>query len=277
MYVACNICNIFSINIINKCYANRSWNLINEDATKSKVQELCNLNSWIIEKTLYQKKNIYFILILILYWIECRSECIKISELKQDEDELILKSQEVQRQTHANILNIEQSAKNFEFNKRNQNFSLQEIMRSRNWAFSKNSNRICKKRNLWNDQFTLQRIRKNYQKDEKHSDVHQYIANSKKIAEIETEMRMTVIFTHEFVKYSKATSVSDKIITTKAKLIAISDAITICSEKALKNSEIWVYMNSQMTLQRLNIKSNINVKLFDDIRQDLINLRQNQC
>jgi len=49
---------------------------------------------------------------------------------------------------------------------------------------------------------------------------------------------MTVIFTHELVKVSKATSVSDKIITTKAKLQAISDAIAICSEKALKNSEI---------------------------------------
>jgi len=99
----------------------------------------------------------------------------------------------------------------------------------------------------------------------------------KKIAEIKTETETTVIFTHEFVKYSKATSVSDKIITTKAKLQAISDAIAICSEKALKSSEIWVYINSQMTLQRLNTKSNINAKLFNDIRQNLINLRQNQC
>ncbi len=99
----------------------------------------------------------------------------------------------------------------------------------------------------------------------------------KKIAEIETEIETTVIFTHELVRFSKVTSVSDKIITTKAKLQAISDAIVICSEKALKNSEIWVYMNSQMTLQRLNIKSNVNAKLFDDIRQNLINLRQNQC
>jgi len=144
------------------------------------VQELCNLNSWIIEKTFYQKKNIYFILISILYQIESRFERIKISELKWDKDELILKSQEVQRQTYADILNIEQSAKNIEFNKRNWNFSLQEIMRSRNQAFSKNSNRICKKRNLRNDQFALQKIRKNYQKDEKHSDVYQHIANSKK-------------------------------------------------------------------------------------------------
>ncbi len=49
------------------------------------------------------------------------------------------------------------------------------------------------------------------------------------------------------------------------------------NEKALKNSEIWVYMNSQMTLQRLNAKSNVNAKLFNDIRQNLINLHQNQC
>jgi len=40
----------------------------------------------------------------------------------------------------------------------------------------------------------------------------------KKITEIETETEMTVIFTHELIRYSKATSVSDKIITTKAKL-----------------------------------------------------------
>ena len=60
----------------------------------------------------------------------------------------------------------------------------------------------------------------------------------KSIAKIKTETEMTVIFTHELVRFSKATSVSDKIITTKAKLQAISDAIAICSEKALKNSEI---------------------------------------
>ncbi len=85
------------------------------------------------------------------------------------------------------------------------------------------------------------------------------------------------LFTHELVRCSKATSVSGKIIITKAKLQAISDAIAMCSEKALKNSEIWMYMNSQMTLQRLNAKSNVNVRLFDDIRQNLINLCQNQC
>jgi len=60
----------------------------------------------------------------------------------------------------------------------------------------------------------------------------------KKIAEIKTETETTVIFTHEFVRYSKVTSIYDKIITTKAKLQAINDTIAICSEKALKNSEI---------------------------------------
>ena len=52
----------------------------------------------------------------------------------------------------------------------------------------------------------------------------------KNIAEIETETETAVIFTHELVRFSKATSVADKIITTKAKLQAISDAIAICSE-----------------------------------------------
>ncbi len=88
------------------------------------MQELCNLNSWIIEKTFYQKKNIYFVLISILYWIESRFECIEISELKRDEVEFTSKSQEVQRQTHADILNIEQSAKNTEFNTEDWNISL---------------------------------------------------------------------------------------------------------------------------------------------------------
>jgi len=60
----------------------------------------------------------------------------------------------------------------------------------------------------------------------------------KKIAEVETEIEMTVIFTYELVRCSKATSVSGKIIITKAKLQAISDAIVMCSEKVLKNSEI---------------------------------------
>jgi len=60
----------------------------------------------------------------------------------------------------------------------------------------------------------------------------------KKIAKIKIETEITVIFTHELIRYSKVTRVSDKIITIKAKLQAISDAIAICSEKALKNSEI---------------------------------------
>jgi len=60
----------------------------------------------------------------------------------------------------------------------------------------------------------------------------------KKIAEVETKIKTTVIFMHELVKCSKATNVSGKIIITKAKLQVISDAIAMCSEKALKNSEI---------------------------------------
>jgi len=99
----------------------------------------------------------------------------------------------------------------------------------------------------------------------------------KKIAEVETEIETTVIFMHELIKCSKATSISGKIIIIKAKLQVINDAIAMCSEKALKNSEIWMYMNSQITLQRLNVKSNVNARLFNDIRQNLINLRQKQC
>ena len=91
------ILSAFWTSLIDVMQILRSWNLVNEDAIRSKVQELCNSNSWIIEKTLYQKKNIYFVLILILYRIESRSEHIKIPELKQDEDEFISKSQEVQR------------------------------------------------------------------------------------------------------------------------------------------------------------------------------------
>jgi hypothetical protein len=58
--------------------------------------------------------------------------------------------------------------------------------------------------------------------------------------EIETgiETETTVVFTHGLVRCSKATNVFNKIIITKAELQAISDAIAICSEKALKNSEI---------------------------------------
>jgi len=60
----------------------------------------------------------------------------------------------------------------------------------------------------------------------------------KKKAKDKTEIKTTVIFMHELIKCSKATSVSDKIIITKVKLQVISDAIVMCSEKALKNSEI---------------------------------------
>jgi len=60
----------------------------------------------------------------------------------------------------------------------------------------------------------------------------------KKKAKDKTEIKTTVIFMHELIKCSKATSVSDKIIITKVKLQVISDTIVMCSEKALKNSEI---------------------------------------
>jgi hypothetical protein len=46
------------------------------------------------------------------------------------------------------------------------------------------------------------------------------------------------MFIHDFVKDSKAKNVFNKINITKAKLQAISDAIAICSKKALKNSGI---------------------------------------
>jgi DNA-directed RNA polymerase subunit H (RpoH/RPB5) len=46
------------------------------------------------------------------------------------------------------------------------------------------------------------------------------------------------MFTHDFVKDSEAKNIFSKIIITKAKLQAISDAVAICSKKALKNSEI---------------------------------------
>ncbi len=60
----------------------------------------------------------------------------------------------------------------------------------------------------------------------------------KKIAELKTEIKIIMIFTHESVRCSKAISVIDEIIITKAKLQAINDAITICSKKASKDSEI---------------------------------------
>ncbi len=99
----------------------------------------------------------------------------------------------------------------------------------------------------------------------------------KKIAELKTEIEIVMIFTHKPVRCSKTTSVIDEIIITKAKLQAIDDAIAICSEEASEGSEIWVYTDSQMTLQRLKAKSNVNLKLFNNIRQNLINLQQNRC
>ena len=99
----------------------------------------------------------------------------------------------------------------------------------------------------------------------------------KKIAELKTEIEIMMIFTHKSVKCSKVTSVINEIIITKVKLQAINDAIAICSEEASEDSEIWVYTDSQMTLQRLKAKSNVNLKLFNNIQQNLINLQQNQC
>ncbi len=94
----------------------------------------------------------------------------------------------------------------------------------------------------------------------------------KKIAKLKTEIEIMMILTHESVKCSKVTSVIDEIIIMKVKLQAINDAIAICSEEASEGSEIWVYTDSQMTLQRLKAKSNVNLKLFNNIRQNLINL-----
>ncbi len=98
----------------------------------------------------------------------------------------------------------------------------------------------------------------------------------KMIAELKTEIEIMMIFTHESVKCSKATSVINEIIITKAKLQAINNAIVICSKEASEDSEIWVYTDSQMMLQRLKAKSNVNLKLFNNIWQNLINLQQNQ-
>jgi len=85
----------------------------------------------------------------------------------------------------------------------------------------------------------------------------------KKIAELKTEIKIMMIFTHESVRCSKVTSVINKIIITKAKLQAINDAIAICSEEVSKDSEIWVYTDSQMTLQRLKAKCyDFSLRLF---------------
>ena len=60
----------------------------------------------------------------------------------------------------------------------------------------------------------------------------------KTIAELKTEIEIMMIFTHESVRCSKATSMINEIIITKAKLQAIDDAIMICSEEASENREI---------------------------------------
>ena len=103
------------------------------------------------------------------------------------------------------------------------------------------------------------------------------LQTQEKIAKLKTEIKIMMIFTHESVKCSKTTSVIDEIIIKKAKLQAINNAIAICNEEASEDSEIWMYTDSQMTLQRLKAKSNVNLKLFNNIRQNLINLQQNQC
>jgi len=99
----------------------------------------------------------------------------------------------------------------------------------------------------------------------------------KKVAGLKTGTGTVVIFTHGPVRGSKATSVIGEITITEAELQAIGDAIAICSEEAPEGSEIWVYTDSQMALQRLKAKSNVNSELFNNIRQNLINLQQNQC
>ncbi len=99
----------------------------------------------------------------------------------------------------------------------------------------------------------------------------------KKVAGLKTGTGTAMVFTHGPVRCSKATSVVDEITITEAELQAIGDAIAICSEEAPEGSEIWVYTDSQMALQRLKAKSNVNSELFNNIRQNLINLQQNRC
>jgi len=55
---------------------------------------------------------------------------------------------------------------------------------------------------------------------------------------VKIEIKTTVVFIHDFVKNSKTKNVFSKIIIIKVKLQAINNAIAICSEKTLKNSEI---------------------------------------
>ncbi len=98
----------------------------------------------------------------------------------------------------------------------------------------------------------------------------------KKIAELKIEIKITMIFMHKSFRCSKMSSVINEIIIMKVKLQAIDDAIIICSEEASEDSEIWMYINSQMMLQRLKAKSNVNLKLFNNIQQNLINLQQNR-
>ncbi len=64
------------------------------------------------------------------------------------------------------------------------------------------------------------------------------LQTQEKIAELKTEIEITMIFTHKSVRCSKATSVINEIIIMKAKLQAIDDAIAICSEEASEDSEI---------------------------------------
>jgi len=60
----------------------------------------------------------------------------------------------------------------------------------------------------------------------------------KKKVENKTDIKTAVMFIYDLIKCSKKTKIFSKIIIIKVKLQAISDAIIICSEEALKNSEI---------------------------------------
>jgi len=64
------------------------------------------------------------------------------------------------------------------------------------------------------------------------------LQTQKKIAKLKTEIEIMIIFMHESVRCSKMTSMINEIIITKAKLQAINDTITICSEEASEDSEI---------------------------------------
>ncbi len=60
----------------------------------------------------------------------------------------------------------------------------------------------------------------------------------KKITKLKTEIEIAIIFTHESVRCSKTINIINEIIIMKAKLQAINNAITICSEETSENSEI---------------------------------------